>query len=255
VARRPTKAEAVADAIQATLAGAPAGAWLPTWAELAAQNEVALGTVDNARKILVERGVIELVPGRGARTPLAKVRRTENDQALVTDGERGFARSVREAGLEPWDETISRLQVKADPEVAQYLGLPVGTEVFRRSRQHGWVENGQRVNVMLSATWLLMDVVEELPVLREANTGDGGMTSRFEDAGYRVWWEVVTYARAADDAEAEWLSVPRGTPVLDIWRRCFDQNARILEVTQRVIDSAKHQLAFRYGEIPPGSVG
>lgn len=248
MARRPQKAIDIADAIEKSLAGKPAGTWLPAWSELETEYQVSTGTLSNARKILQERGVIELVPNQGARTPVGRdrLRRDEGGHRRVVEGERGFRVAMKEAGREPWDELVSVDEVSAVSEVATELGLPVGTTVLCRARIHGVVEGGERVPVMQSWTWVIPALVEQLPILRENSTGPGGMSSRFEELGYELHWEVRITARAAGDLEAGRLNLPGGAAVLDAWRRCFDQTDRVLEVTRRVIDPANYDVVLRF---------
>jgi GntR family transcriptional regulator len=43
--------------------------------------------------------------------------------------------------------------------------------------------------LQLSTTYISLDLVEKIPVLREVDTGPGGMYSRMEEIGYRVHFE------------------------------------------------------------------
>lgn len=249
MAKRPVKSGEVADRIAADLATYEPGQWLPTWSEMATTYEVSRTTIQSARAILVERGLIEVVKNQGARMPLKPIYRSESEHANLINGERGFRAAMRAQGHEPWDELLGVDSVEASTEVAGQLGVPVGTTVLRRSRAHGIVDDGDQSAVMLSWTWVAPFVEAQLPILSERDTGPGGMSSRFqEDLGLRLHWEVAAAARLATEAEAKGLALEAGAPVLVAWRRCFDQDHRILEVTLRVIDSRNYLMVFAFGE-------
>ena len=60
------------------------------------------------------------------------------------------------------------------------------------------------------------------------------------------WRWICGNSRSSTPEEAERLEIAEGAPVLDVWRRCYDQNERILELTRRVINPALHRLIYRY---------
>lgn len=67
------------------------------------------------------------------------------------------------------------------------------------------------------------------------------------EAGYRLSYEDVVTARRPNESEREQLAVSENQPVLVAWRRAFDSGTgHALEVTLRVINSAVHELVYRY---------
>lgn len=52
--------------------------------------------------------------------------------------------------------------------------------------------------------------------------------------------------RLPDTTEREQLEITATEPVLILWRRSYDQHARILDLTHRVVVGARHELVYRY---------
>jgi GntR family transcriptional regulator len=100
--------------------------------------------------------------------------------------------------------------------------------------------------VQLSTNWIPADVIGSFPILRRVDTGPGGMYSRFEDAGLAITFEDMVTCKLPDSAEREALEAADGQPVLVVWRRCYNQRGKTLEVTHRVIVPARQQLIYRY---------
>ena len=61
-----------------------------------------------------------------------------------------------------------------------------------------------------------------------------------------ITFEDMVTSRLPGPAEQQALDIGPGQPVLDVWRRCYDQAGRILEVTSRVIAGDRQQLIYRY---------
>lgn len=174
-------------------------------------------------------------------TPL--VRRSPAHQEVTRGRWRGFHVAAHEAGLRDWADPTRISDAPPPAEAALYLG--VTEDVVTRARRHGVIYEGRRVPVMLSWTWFHPDIARELPVVREADTGEGGVTSRFRDAGYTPAWDEVLGARNASVEEAAALEVPTGKALGESWRTCTDAAARrVLEVTLMVYNPDRYQLTF-----------
>jgi GntR family transcriptional regulator len=239
---------AVADAVEAAVLRGELheGDWLPSWEKLGKQYGYGRSTGQLATSLLAQRGVVEIVPQRGARVVDRRIRRADRHQSEVQDGWRGFRPAAKEAGLEPWDETLHIGDVPAAAEVAQHLGIAAAAVVVERRRIHGVLSEGVRAPAYLSATWFHPEIAAELPVVRAANTGAGGVTQRFKDVGYRVRWEAIETVRPTTAGEAEQLDIPADWWCMDVWRRCFDQNDRVLEVTWMLVSPRWLVLAHRW---------
>ncbi len=72
------------------------------------------------------------------------------------------------------------------------------------------------------------------------------MYSRMTDAGHVLRWEDTVTERPATADERSRLGLPDGQHVLLIWRRCYNQDDRVLEVTRRAIRSDRSPVVYRY---------
>lgn len=158
--------------------------------------------------MLADQGLVELRHGAGAQVRAApKVRRAAADITRQVGEWRGFHVSARKDGHRPFTRTTVR-EVEAGERLAPRLDVPLGTRVLERDRLQG-VEGGPPVQT--ATTWVILDVVERIPVLREVNTGPGGIYSRLEEAGHRITFEEsVTCRLPARTSRSGWRSVPTG---------------------------------------------
>ena len=46
--------------------------------------------------------------------------------------------------------------------------------------------------------------------------------------------------------EQKQLEITPAQPVLVLWRHCYDQHGRILDLTHRVVVGERHELVYRY---------
>ncbi|WP_141579943.1 GntR family transcriptional regulator [Actinomadura sp. WMMA1423] len=244
--RPPAKAQAISNALAARIVEGeldPA-AWLPSERELARVYEADRSTVRRALRLLSEQGLVQLRHGAGAQVRTApRVRRAAADITRQVGGWRGFHVSARSDGRTPFTRT-SVAEIEADERVAPRLGVPVGTRVLERARVQG-VEGEPPVQT--ATTWVLLDVVEAIPVLRQVDTGPGGIYSRLEEAGHLITFEESVTCRLPRVDEQRTLEIGPDQPVLTLWRRACDQDDRVVEVTHRVVVGDRHELVYRYG--------
>lgn len=184
-----------------------------------------------------------LAAGAGARVqPNGPVRRAADDVTQQVGTWRGFHVSATKAGREAYTRTAVST-VESDLTVARGLGLPTGTPVLQRARLQGIVGE---LPVQLSTSYVKLDLVDELPILRQLDTGPGGMYSRMEEIGYRVHFEESVTCRLATTREQERLEINGRQPVVVLWRRSYDQHGSILDLTHRVVVGDRHELVYRY---------
>ncbi len=244
--RPPAKAQDLANRLGAKIDEGlyPPDTWLPSERELADEHQVDRSTVRRALGILAEHHRVTLTAGSGAQVPAAgsTMRRVADDITRQVGTWRGFHVSATRAGHQPFTETVVS-HVDADVEVGRGLGVPTGTPVLRRARRQGVVGGPP---VQLSTSYLRLDLVERVPVLREVDTGPGGMYSRLEELGYRIHFEESVTCRLPTEQERGKLEIESSQPVLVLWRRAYDQNNRILDLTHRIVVGNQQELVYRY---------
>lgn len=245
--RPPARAQAVAALLASAITGGtyPAEAWLPSERELADEHQADRSTVRRALRMLQAQGLIVIHPNTGAQVrgrAGAVLQRRTGDVTRQAGSWRGFHLSAMEAGKQPYTRTHVEEQL-ADAEVARWLGVPAGTSVVKRARVQGIIDGPP---IQTSTSWIPAGTIEGFPILSQVDTGPGGMYSRFEDAGLSLTFEDMVSCRLPDGSEQETLQTGPGQPVLAVWRRCYDQSGRILEVTSRVIAGDRQQLIYRY---------
>jgi len=247
VPRPPAKAQAVAAGLAPKIFDGtyPAESWLPSERELAEEYQADRSTIRRALSMLEAQGLITVHKNTGAQVRskgTAVVRRHAGDVAGQVGSWRGFHLSAMETGRQPYTRTQVEEEA-ANAEVARWLGVPTGTVVVKRARVQGLVDGPP---IQTSTSWIPVEIVAAIPILRQLDTGPGGMYSRFEDAGLSITFEDMVTCRLPGDREQEILGVGPGQPVLVVWRRCYDQAGKILEVTNRVIAGNRQQLIYRY---------
>lgn len=244
--RPPTKAQVISNALAARIVEGELdpGAWLPSERRLASEYGADRSTVRRALRMLAEAGLVQLRHGAGAQVRAApKVRRAAADITRQVGEWRGFHVSAQKDGRRPFTRTTVT-EVEADERLAPRLDVPVGTRVLERAR----VQGGEgEPPVQTATTWIIPEIVERIPVLREVNTGPGGLYSRLEEAGRRITFEESVTCRLPRADEQETLRIGPDQPVLTLWRRAYDQDDRVIEVTHRVVVGDRHELVYRYG--------
>ncbi|MFI0486869.1 GntR family transcriptional regulator [Actinomadura sp. 9N215] len=243
--RPPTKAQAITNALAARIVEGELdpGTWLPSERELARQHGADRSTVRRALRMLAEQGLVQLRHGSGAQVRTARrVRRAAGDTMRQAGTWRGFHVSAQEDGRTPFTRTTVS-EVEAGRPLARRLDVPPGTRVLERARVQG-VEGEPPVQT--ATTWVILDVVEQIPVLRDVDTGPGGLYSRLEEAGHRITFEESVTCRLPCADEQDTLEIGADRPVLTLWRRAYDQDGRVVEVTHRVVVGDRHELVYRY---------
>jgi len=194
------------------------GEAIPSEAELAEAQDVAVGTVRRAIQALVEDGLVEKVQGKGT-----FVRRPNFQSSFLR-----FLRFHGPGGRHevPESRVLFRGALAAPPEVAGKLELPSTTEVIRLDRVR--LFDGRPV--LSEEIWLPKARFEALLAL-EASDFDPLLYPMYE----RICGEIVAFAKetltveAADAGQAQLLELATGTPIVTIERFAFGYNRKPLE--------------------------
>jgi GntR family transcriptional regulator len=242
--RPPIKARILAAniATQIESGSLPPGAWLPE-RELAKEHEVDRSTVRKALEFLALERRVVIFPNMGAQVAGGDVlQRPASDITRRVGNWRGFHASALDAGRTPYTHTTIA-EVTATIAVARWLGVPTGESVLERRRLQGAEEIGP---IQISTSWIPLDVVDAVPVLRRHNTGPGGIHERLEDLGNILDFEDTVSSRAPSADERETLKT-QDDAVLVIWRRCYNQDRKIMEANRRIVVSSRQEVVYRYG--------
>lgn len=246
--RPPEKAEAVATILTRRIKTGvyEEDTWLPSSRRLEQDEEIDAerGTIDRAKHILQKRGYVRITKG-GAKVR-RPIRQEEADVGRPVGRWRGFGAAVKRAGGEPYVDVRSVREVGVPGEAAYWLEVEAGSTVVERHRVHGAIDGGRRIPISVATTWILLAVAERIPAVSEVDTGPGGITERLADAGYELRYEDVVVAREASAGEAELLDIKEGSPVVEVWRRSYDQDGRIVKVSCRVVNSREQELSYKY---------
>lgn len=242
----PAKAQRITDDLAARIVAGdyPFGTWLPAERELAQLYGVDRSTVRRAVRLLAEQGLVTVVSGTGVRVqPAPGMQRDATDLTWQVGDWRGFHVSALRSGKEPFTNTEVS-EVSATGELARWMGIPIGTTVLQRARVQGIVDEPPS---QLSTTWVLLEIVEHIPILRQLNSGPGGIYSRLQEIGIAIRFEESITCRLPFASEQTTLEIEGDQPVLVLWRRGYDTANRIVEVTKRVVVPERQELIYRYG--------
>ena len=172
-------------------------------------------------------------------TVAAPIRRFARNRVVHAD-QRGFYADLVDAGVQPQvSTTIDPARPAPGGEVSRLLGVAEGTPVLARARHMAADKPLQ-----LATSYFPPTIAEALPVLAEANTGPGGMYSRFEDAGYTLEHTDVVGGREAttDEVEALQLNAPFVVTILRIVRDT--KSGSVLEVGTLVLAPGRQELVY-----------
>jgi GntR family transcriptional regulator len=99
----------------------------------------------------------------------------------------------------------------------------------------------------LADSYYELDVLAAVPQLAEEETGPGGGFARLEDAGYHLTEiEEEIRVRMPTTPESVSLSLPAGTPVVDLIRTAYDGTGRPAEVMLAVIAGDMTSFHYRF---------
>lgn len=231
----------IADAIKARIEAEEwkLGDRLPTLDELADEYEANKNTVGRAIAILEADGYVWAVQGRGitVRYGARRPRRTRGDKVKRNETSTGYSfpsATAHEQWIRHGDAESGPAQLH-DERLADLLGVPPGTVVWRRYRVTGPpAEEPFQINV----SWIhpkfagiVMDV--------DANPAAGEWLYRIEKSGHwPLSWVEFHRARMPSKEEAARLHIPTTLPVLEIVRQGRSgADSKPVEVTEYVVAS------------------
>lgn len=187
---------------------------VPAERELAEMTGVSRVTVRKAIEKLVQDGL--LVQKVGAGTFISG--RLEQPLSVLL----GFSEDMRARGFEPGSIWLDKSVVAAGPDEAMALGIAPGTPVARLKRIR--TANGEPMAVETAVA-----STRDLP---SPDLVDESFYAALRSRGL-VAVRALQRLRAglASIQEAKWLDLPRPSAILQIERRAFLADGRVLEVT------------------------
>lgn len=196
----------VAEIVEAGIASGewPAGARLPTEAELALRFGVNRHTVRQALRDLAERGLVRAVQGSGTYVERAPLTYPIGTRTRFSD-------IVVAQAREPSGDLLTACREIASPMIAEALRLPPGAEIVR-------LETVRRADGV-PISWAVSAVpAERFPDVAEVYRETASFTACFAAAGVSdyVRSETRIGARIADETDAARLEIAPGRPVVEI---------------------------------------
>jgi GntR family transcriptional regulator len=205
------------------------GSAVPTERSLAVEFETSRTTVRQALSELVVEGRLERVQGRGTFVAQPKVA-----QHLELTS---YTQDMRAQGLEPASRLISLDELRADPELAARLDIPLRARVLHLVRLR--LVNGEPMAI--ERTYL---AAARFPRLRQHVQRLGSLYAALE-AGYGVRLgeaEETIETGLASPEEAALLGVEVGLALLLLSRHSFDLDGRPVEWGRSVYRGDRYKL-------------
>ena len=220
------------------------GDQLPSERDLRERFSVSTNTIRAAIVQLRAEGLVLSHQGRGVFVlePPSALRRLDTD--IVTA--EGFYSMLDRTGNRP--ATVTTVdRGPATEEVADWLGIPAGTEVVIRDRVLR-AEGGPPVG--LATSYFPVWVVEAAPNLADPDVS--GLPKWLREAFGPTYSTDEVDARLITDDEAERLEAAPGSAVLIVKGTTRDQDHRVLHFITDIVPGGRMLHGYRYGDIPPG---
>lgn len=224
------------------------GSVLPAEPELAALYGVSRPTVNRAVLTLRGEGLVRVERGRGTivreipvirRAAASRYGRAAREHA---GGRGAFDSEIRGLGMTPRsDVEVSR--VTPPPAVARALGLPEGEPnvIMRKRRMYA-----NDVPVQLAPSYIPFAIADGT-ALAEADSGPGGIISRFAELGHaQVRITETVRVRRADDEEQAFLRLEDDQPVIEIWHVGWTAGDRPVEVCVHSVPAQLWNLEYEW---------
>jgi GntR family transcriptional regulator len=203
---------------------------LPNEAKLAERFGVSKVTVRQALEHLVDLGYVRREQGRG--TFVTKRKFDEGPRELTS-----FTEEMKRHGLVANSRLLSQMVVDADARVAHALGLPARSAVYVLKRVR--LSAGKPVSVQtahIPSEFVPGIAMDEASSLYEI------LQTRYDVYPARAR-ETYT-AAAADQAAAELLEIPTGSPVFAVERITMLFNERPFEFVQSIVRGDRYSIVL-----------
>jgi GntR family transcriptional regulator len=222
----------------------PADSRLPGENDLMRQYQVARMTARQALAQLINEGLAVARKGSGVYVrDFRPVIRAGADRLSARGW--GSGRSIWSGDAGHRELSIDQLEVRRTtppPHIRALLDLPDDPEAQVVSRSRRYVLDGRPV--LLSVSYLPAGLAAGT-TMEHQDAGPGGVYARLRELGHPpVRFREDLRARMPEPAEAARLTLPPGTPVVDIVRTAFGSDRQVVEVSEMIADASSY--IFRY---------
>lgn len=231
------------------------GEQLPTELDLREKYEASRNTIRDAIKRLLGAGLVETRPGQGTFVvdrinPFVMTMSADLSGSAGGEG----ATYLSEAGASHRKAVTSspKVGVRAPgPEIAVRLRVEEGSQVISRYQER-FIDDRPW---SLQTSYYPIGFIQDAPRLLMADDIQEGAVKYLEkvkgikQTGYRDW---IT-ARAPDQNEQAFFSLPHDAAVFEVFRTAFDQTGQPLRLTVTVCPVDRNQFLYNVGDVPAPS--
>jgi GntR family transcriptional regulator len=216
---------------------------LPSIRQLVMRHGVTAGTAARAVAALRAEGLVITAHGSGAFVRrFAPIRRSSPGRLARDQWGAGKQIQDSDTGQRPRTVDVEVGEVPAPDWVAEALGVAPGTPVVYRSRRF-IVEDRP---VQLATSYLDLELVRGTSITY-TDVGPGGIYARLADIGQEpVKFTEELRARMPTPDEVAKLTLPDGTPVIEIKRCAFTEPGRCVEVNRMALDASAYLLDYAF---------
>ncbi|QYJ16830.1 HTH-type transcriptional repressor NagR [Rubrobacter xylanophilus DSM 9941] len=206
-----------------------AGQAIPSEREFCERYGISRMTARQAIMELVNEGLLYREQGRGT---FVAEKKLQQEAARLTS----FTQDMRDRGMRPSSRVLELEVEPAGPVVARMLGVDRGIRIVRLRR----VRDADGEPMALETSHLLYEVAKGV---LEADLAAGSLYEELGKVGVRMSRAEQSYeAGLVNEAEAEHLGVPAGSPALLIERITFDQNDRPFEYVKSTYRADRYRV-------------
>ncbi|MEU3628342.1 hypothetical protein BS329_15775 [Amycolatopsis coloradensis] len=217
----------------------PEGSMLPKRSILADAFGVDENTISRALDVLQSQGLVRGLRRHGTIVLKPLAHELIDLGSIVEFDGSSYRLSKVFKTFRPEPTIVGRRRAPAD--VARLLGVDVDDLVL--VRECLMLDPADDSRRMLASTYLPLSLVEEIPVLRAGDIGDGGTYGRLEEHGHSpLSWTREAGARVATPEETEQLAMPLGVPVIGLLYTATDPQGRVCDVTSIVMSGTRFRI-------------
>ena len=217
---------------------------LPSQPELARQYGLNQTSINRAIALLRHDGLVRVEQGKGAYVQALPTARRVRRIPHVGDRDSTFAAEMRRLGLDPKTDLVTAVVAKPPPEIADRLGAAADRDVLVRER-HMYASGRP---VQLATSYIPVEIAGG-PDIADPDTNPASLYERLGKRGHRpAHFAEEIEVRRATPAEAAFLELAEGQPVIEVTRLAKDADGRVLDVAVNVLSGYQWRLVYEWSE-------